>query len=122
MATAQRTEDDQQQLDRIFRALGDPTRRAMLGTLASGSASVTRLAEPFAMSLPAASKHIRVLETAGLVERSIDGRVHNCSLRPGGLEAAQSWLETQQRFWDETLTSLVDYVDDLNSSASGDAG
>ncbi|MGI9658387.1 MAG: ArsR/SmtB family transcription factor [Gaiellaceae bacterium] len=103
---------DPHQLDRVFRALGDQTRRQMLGRLASGSASVTQLAAPFAMSLPAASKHIRVLETAGLVGRSVEGRVHRCSLEPDGLDDARTWLETHRDFWEGTLDSLAEFVEE----------
>ena len=107
-------------LDRIFRALGHQTRRSMLRALTAGSASVTDLAAPFAMSLPAASKHIRVLETAGLVDRSVEGRVHRCALEPAGLDEARAWLETHRKFWEGTLDSLADYIDDLEGIATED--
>ena len=73
---------------------------------------MTALAEPFAMSLPAVSKHIKVLERARLVERSIDGRVHECALSPKPLERVERWLAQQRGFWDQTLQSLADYVED----------
>lgn len=99
------------QLDRVFRALGDRTRRAMLAHLASGSASVTELAAPFDMSLPAASKHVRVLESAGLVERRVEGRVHRCALDPAPLRDASEWVEVYRRFWDDTLEALARHVE-----------
>jgi DNA-binding transcriptional ArsR family regulator len=103
--------DEEEQLDRIFRALADQTRRAMLARLAEGGASVTQLAEPFEMSLPAVSKHLKVLEEAGLVGRSIEGRVHHCTLEPEALREASEWIDTYRQFWDETLESLARYVE-----------
>lgn len=84
----------------------------MLRRLARGPAMVGELAEPFDMTLPAASKHLRVLERAGLVSRRVDGRVHHCSLNPQRLADARRWLDHYQRFWDETLDSLVRHVQD----------
>ena len=101
----------QARLDRLFRALGDRTRRALLVRLAERPATVTELAEPFAMSLPAVSRHIRVLERAGLVARRIDGRVHHCSLDPEGLGAAEEWLKQYRRFWAGQLRALARYVE-----------
>jgi DNA-binding transcriptional ArsR family regulator len=103
--------DEEEHLDRVFRALSDRTRRAMLSRLARGSASVTQLAEPFEMSLPAVSKHLKVLEEAGLVGRSIEGRVHHCALEPEALRDANQWLEAYRQFWDETLESLAHYIE-----------
>ena len=114
--------DEPEQLDRVFRALGDRTRRSMLGALATGSASVTELSAPFSMSLPAASKHIRVLEAAGLVERTVEGRVHRCSLEPRGLDDARAWLETKRQFWEGTLDSLSEYVDETEGAADAARG
>jgi len=99
-----------ERLDRLFRALGDRTRRAMLRRLARAPATVGELAEPFAMTLPAASKHLRVLERAGLLNRRIDGRVHRCSLDSRQLGEVRRWLDHYQRFWDETLDSLARHV------------
>jgi DNA-binding transcriptional ArsR family regulator len=98
-------------LDLVFRALGDQTRRALLAKLTRGPAMVTELAEPFQMSLPAVSRHIRVLEQAHLVEREVDGRVHRCSLRAGALRDAQQWLNHYRCFWEGTLESLAGYVE-----------
>lgn len=93
-------------LDRVFRALGDPTRRAMIQRLARGPALVTELAAPLRMSLPAASKHIRALETAGLVRRSVRGREHHCSLNPVPLKSAADWLARYRTFWTARLDAL----------------
>lgn len=101
-----------ERLDRLFRALGDRTRRSMLRRLARAPATVGELAEPFDMTLPAASKHLRVLERAGLVNRRIDGRVHRCSLDSRQLYEVRRWLNHYQRFWNETLDSLARHVAD----------
>jgi DNA-binding transcriptional ArsR family regulator len=101
----------QDRLDILFRALGDRTRRALLARLATGGATVTELAEPFSMSLPAVSRHIRVLERAGLVTRRVEGREHHCSLKPGSLEAAEAWLRQRRQFWEGQLRALERYVD-----------
>ena len=93
-------------LSSVFRALGDPTRREMLRRLSAGEQSVGELARPFSMSLAAASKHVRVLERAGLVHRSVRGRVHHCRLDAGRLAEAQQWLAFYQRFWTERLEAL----------------
>ena len=93
-------------LDRLFHALADPTRRRLLARLAVGPANVTDLARPFRMSLPAVSKHLKILEAAGLVSRKIDGRVHRLSLRGGQLEQAEAWLDPFRSFWDQSLRDL----------------
>lgn len=93
-------------LDTVFHALGDATRRAMLGDLATGERTVGELAEPFAMSLAAASKHIKVLETAGLIRRVVRGRTHICSLDPAPLMSADQWLGIYRRFWTGRLDAL----------------
>ena len=99
-------EHDSHTLDTIFHALGDTTRRAMLGELAAGERTVGELAEPFAMSLAAASKHIKVLEAAGLVRRDIRGRTHVCSLDPVPLMRADQWIGIYRRFWTGRLDVL----------------
>src|SRR3989344_8234072 len=99
-------EHDSQTLDTIFHALGDATRRAMLGELAAGKRSVGELAEPFAMSRAAASKHIKVLEAAGLICREVLGRTHMCSLDPAPLMSADQWLGIYRRFWTSQLDTL----------------
>jgi DNA-binding transcriptional ArsR family regulator len=94
------------ELDTVFHALGDPTRRRMLRDLAAGERTVTQLAEPFAMSLAAASKHIKALESAGLIRREVRGRTHICRLDPGPLASAHEWLGFYERFWNERLDVL----------------
>jgi DNA-binding transcriptional ArsR family regulator len=98
-------------LSRTFSALADPTRRAILARLATGAATVGEIAEPFDMSLPAVSKHIRVLESAGLVVRTIEGRIHTCALDGGQLRGAAAWLDHYRAFWDDTLASLAAYAE-----------
>lgn len=93
-------------LDRVFHALADPTRRLLLERLAAGERKVGELAEPFAISLAAVSKHVRVLEQAGLVERRIEGRAHYCRLRPEPLAAAEQWLSFYEGFWNQRLNAL----------------
>jgi DNA-binding transcriptional ArsR family regulator len=94
------------QLGPVFHALSDSTRRRMLLELASGERTVGQLAQPFAMSLAAASKHIKVLEGAGLIRRQVRGRAHLCRLEPGPLESAREWLSFYERFWTDRLNVL----------------
>jgi DNA-binding transcriptional ArsR family regulator len=94
------------ELDTVFRALGDATRREMLARLARQECTVSELAEPFDMSLAAASKHIKALENAGLVQRTINGRTHVCRLAPAALAEAHQWLGFYQRFWTDRLDAL----------------
>src|SRR5262252_4528083 len=94
------------QLDSIFHALGDATRRQMLRALASGERTVGQLADPFAISLAAASKHIKALESAGLIRREVRGRTHLCRLDPGPLASAHQWLSFYERFWTDRLDAL----------------
>jgi DNA-binding transcriptional ArsR family regulator len=108
-AKARNSADDR--LDLLFRALGDRTRRALLVRLAEKPAMVTELAEPFAMSLPAVSRHIRVLERARLVVRKVDGRVHRCALDPAPLQTAEAWLSHYRQFWEGQLEALARYVE-----------
>jgi DNA-binding transcriptional ArsR family regulator len=108
-----------QTLDKTFAALSDPTRRAILARLARGDASVTELAAPFAMSLPAISKHLRVLEQAGLVERTKDGRVHHLRLVAQPLHEAATWIAHYQQFWDQQLAALADSLHDIDSKEDG---
>jgi DNA-binding transcriptional ArsR family regulator len=101
-------------LDLVFRALGDHTRRAMLERLAHGERTVGELAAPFRMSLAAASKHIQTLERAGLVKRTVRGRVHYCRIDPRLLERADDWLRHYERLWEtriERLTELLRHPD-----------
>jgi DNA-binding transcriptional ArsR family regulator len=94
------------ELDSVFHALGDATRRRMLAELASGERTVGQLAEPFSMSLAAASKHIKALENAGLIRREVRGRTHVCRLEPGPLASANEWLSFYERFWTGQLDVL----------------
>lgn len=100
-----------QDLGAVFAALADPTRRAILERLSTGPATVSELAEPFDISLPAVSRHLKVLETAGLLQRHIVGRTHHCRAVPEPMRAAAGWIEERSRFWDEALRSLRDYVE-----------
>src|SRR5947199_190883 len=93
-------------LDAVFHALGDATRRRMLRELAAGERTVGQLAEPFAISLAAASKHIKALENAGLIRREVRGRTHLCRLDPGPLAGADEWLSFYRRFWTDRLDVL----------------
>lgn len=99
-------ESDPARLDAVFHALSDPTRRAMLRDLAEGERTVGELAKPFAMSLAAASKHVKALETAGLIRREVRWRTHICRLDPGPLASARDWLGFYERFWTERLDAL----------------
>jgi DNA-binding transcriptional ArsR family regulator len=101
----------EEKLDRVFSALADQTRRGLLSRLAEKPATVTELAAPWKMSLPAVSKHIRVLERAGLVTRTVDGRVHRCSLSAVPLRDAELFIARYRSFWEETLDSLARYVE-----------
>ena len=103
-----RNADDR--LDLVFRALSDRTRRALLARLSQGPAKITALAAPFRMSLPAVSKHIRILESARLLTRSVDGRVHRCSLDTAPLHQLEQWISHYRIFWEDNLQALADYV------------
>lgn len=107
----------EERLDRVFGALSDSTRRAMLARLTRGPAGVTELAQPFAISLQAVSKHLKVLERAGLVAREIDGREHRCSLRAGALETAAQWIAHRRVFWERTLDALEDHLTQRRNAA-----
>ena len=96
-------------LDATFAALSDPTRRAVIRRLGRGEATVGELAIPFAMSLPAVSKHVSVLERAGLVHRERRGRHYYCRLRPENLAVAADWLDRHKEFWTTQLTALADH-------------
>jgi len=104
-------------LSATFAALSDPTRRAILARLASGETSVTELAEPFEMSLPAISKHLKVLEKAGLIARGRDAQWRPCRLEPAALQDVDAWLDRYRHFWATSLDRLGDYLDDLQAQA-----
>src|SRR5215813_11119768 len=97
-------------LSTTFAALADPTRRAILARLALGEASVMKLAEPFNMSLPAVSKHLKVLERAGLITRTRDAQMRPCRIEARALKEADDWLEEYRRLWEERLDRLDDYL------------
>ena len=105
-----------QNLDAIFAALADPTRRAILSRLASGEAGVNELAEPFKMSQPAVSKHLKVLERAGLVERAIDKQRRPARLKAKPMAAAVSWLEEFKEFWSSSFDQLDDLLETLKQA------
>lgn len=98
-----------------FAALADPTRRAILARLALGETSVTELAEPFEMSLPAVSKHLKVLERAGLITRSRTAQWRPCRIEPGALKDVDDWLERYRRLWEERLDRLEHYLEELQA-------
>jgi len=102
-------------LDTTFAALADPTRRAILARLASGEASVTELAEPFAMSQPAISKHLKVLERAGLISRGRDAQRRPCRIEARPLAEANGWLEAYRRFWEGSFQRLDALLDELKT-------
>jgi DNA-binding transcriptional ArsR family regulator len=100
-------------LDRTFSALAHPARRAILSRLASGDASVTELAAPFEMSQPAVSKHLKVLERAGLITRGRDAQWRPCTLQAAPLKEVAEWVDDYRRFWEATLDRLDDYLKEL---------
>jgi DNA-binding transcriptional ArsR family regulator len=102
-------------LSSTFAALADPTRRAILARLALGETSVTELAEPFDMSLPAVSKHLKVLERAGLIRRGREAQWRPCRIEPGALKHVDDWLEHYRRFWDASLDRLDNYLLELQA-------
>jgi len=102
-------------LDRTFAALADPTRRSILANLAEGERCVTDLAKPHRMSLPAISKHLRVLEKAGLIRRHRDGRVHRLQLDAAPMQQAQQWIEEYRKFWEQSFDRLEEYLKELQA-------
>ena len=109
-----------ERLDATFAALADPTRRAILKRLASGQASVTELAEPFAMTQPAISKHLKVLERAGLISRSRDAQRRPCRLEAKRLAEANKWLENYRQFWQGSFGRLDALLDEMKTTQQGD--
>lgn len=103
-------------LSATFAALADPTRRAILARLAGGEASVNELAAPFDISLPAVSRHLKVLETAGLISRSREAQARPCKLEADALKRAHSWIEHYRRFWDARFDQLADYLVELQAA------
>ena len=107
-------------LSTTFAALADPTRRAILGKLSRGEKSVTELAKPFKMSLPAVSKHLKVLERAGLIERGREAQWRPCRLKPQRLKAAADWLDAYRQFWEQTFDRLEDYLREIQAKEQQD--
>ena len=107
-------------LDATFAALSDPTRRAILARLASGEASVLELAEPFAMSQPAISKHLKVLERAGLIARGRQAQWRPCRLEAAPLKDVSDWVERYRRFWEESFDRLDAYLQELQTKEKRD--
>jgi DNA-binding transcriptional ArsR family regulator len=105
----------QDHLSSVFAALADPTRRSILARLTAGEASVTELAEPFEMTLPAVSKHLKVLERAGLIARGRDAQWRPARLEAGPLKEVAAWMEPYRRFWDESFERLDDYLQELKN-------
>ena len=97
-------------LDRLFQALAHEARRDMLERLAAEDLTIGALAEPLEMSFPAASKHVRVLESVGLIERTVEGRQHRCQLHPTALEPAGAWLQRYERYWKDRLDALENLI------------
>jgi DNA-binding transcriptional ArsR family regulator len=108
---------DKLSLDFTFSALSDPTRRAILARLTLGATSVQELAKPFAMSLPAVSKHLKVLERAGLITRGREAQWRPCKIEPGALKEVDDWLERYRKFFDESFDRLDDYLKTLQTRA-----
>ena len=108
------------QLSVTFAALADPTRRAILAHLAKGEASVTELAKPFEMSLPAISKHLKVLERAGLIVRGREAQWRPCQIKAEPLKDAMDWIEQYRQFWEERLDRLDDYLHELQTQEKQD--
>src|SRR3974390_1765564 len=106
-------------LSATFAALADPTRRAILARLASGETSVLDLAKPFDISLPAVSKHLKVLERAGLIERGREAQWRPCRLQASPLKGVADWVENYRRFWEESLDRLDEYLQDLQDKGKG---
>jgi DNA-binding transcriptional ArsR family regulator len=102
-------------LDTTFAALADPTRRAILARLALGETSVTELARPFEMSMPAISKHLKVLEKAGLIDRGRDAQTRPARLNPAALKTAAAWIDEYRRFWEESFDRLEAYLQRLQA-------
>jgi len=99
-----------QRLDRVFFALSDSTRRSILARLAQGGTTIGELAAPFEISKPAISKHIKILESAGLIDRAISGRQHQCTLTTAGLKTAEEWLNFHREFWESRFDALSDLL------------
>lgn len=118
--TALDEQKSEEKLDLIFRALGHRVRRAIMRTLSQNPSLVTEIAAPFDMALPTVSKHIRVLEEAGLVVRSVDGRIHRCSFGPEPLHFLETWLTQYRPFWEGNLDSFAAYAESDSTVGQGE--
>jgi DNA-binding transcriptional ArsR family regulator len=98
-------------MDVVFAALSDSTRRGMISRLSSGPATIGELGRPYRISKPAVTKHVKILERAGLIRRERDGRIHNCTLQAKPMQQAQDWIERHRKFWRASLDALADYVE-----------
>lgn len=107
-------------LSETFQALADPTRRAILARLARGEASVSELSEPFAMSMPAISRHLKVLERAGLIERGRQAQWRPCRLNGEGLKPVFDWVEEYRRFWEQSFDRLEAYLEEIQKKDASD--
>jgi len=110
--------DHDQELDATFHALADPTRRAILARLAKGEATVNELAEPFEISLPAISRHLKVLEKAGLITRGRDAQFRPCRLDPKPLEEASHWIDAYREHWEERFDRLATYLERIQQEGT----
>ena len=110
----------QDRLSVTFSALADPKRRAILARLVKGEATVNELAEPFEISLPAVSRHLKVLESAGLISRGRDAQWRPCKLQLQSLKAVDDWLSTYRRFWEESFDRMAAYIGELKAGAGND--
>lgn len=106
-------------LSLVFSALADPTRRQILDRLSKGETSAGDLGKPFSMSAPAISRHLKVLEKAGLIERKIDAQWRRCSLNSDGLKQADGWVSQYRRFWDKRFSALDEYLKDIQNGRNG---
>ena len=106
-------------LDRVFGALSDPTRRQIVSRLSHGEATLSELAEPFDLTMPGLSKHVKVLEQAGIVHKWREGRSRHCRLVPERLKAADEWIQTQAQFWNDRLDGLQQFLEDGAESEAG---
>jgi DNA-binding transcriptional ArsR family regulator len=102
----------EQRLDAVFSALADPTRRRIVERLAKGPLTVGEIASGFSISQPGISKHVRILEESGLIERRVNGRVHRCTIGPGAMRTVSDWVGRQQRFWNAVLDRLGETLDE----------
>lgn len=112
--------DQDRELDATFAALADPTRRAILARLASGEATVNELAEPFDISLPAISKHLKVLERAGLITRGREAQFRPCRLEPEALKEAHDWIDRYREMWEERFDRLAEYLKQVQEGKTDD--